>query len=194
MERERQQWILVTVLTGSRLGLAAGVGVLALWSDSQAWAVVASLLLLGLVELSDALDGFLARRWGAVSDFGKMFDPYCDSVSRLIIYWSLAVAGHVWVVVPLVMAVRDVTVSYSRIIMTRRGIDVSARLTGKLKAVVQGACAPILLLTFWMPADFSRWVIAGAGTAVIGITLASMVDYVRAALRGPSVAAPAKDE
>jgi CDP-diacylglycerol--glycerol-3-phosphate 3-phosphatidyltransferase/cardiolipin synthase len=86
------------------------------------------------------------------------------------------------------MAVRDVTVSYSRIIMTRRNIDVSARLTGKLKALVQGICAPVLFMTFWMSPGAARWVTAAASTAVIVITLASMVDYVRAAMRGAGTA------
>jgi CDP-diacylglycerol--glycerol-3-phosphate 3-phosphatidyltransferase len=194
MEKTQSRWLLVTALTGSRLILAAGIGGLAVWSEAQAWAVVASLVLLGLSELTDALDGFLARRWGAVSDFGKMFDPYCDSVSRLIIYWALAVTGRAWVAVPLVMAVRDVTVSYSRIIMTRRGIDVSARLTGKLKALVQGLCAPVLFATFWMAQGPADTVIALASSLVILITLMSMVDYVRAALCAPAVAAPAEDE
>jgi len=173
-------------LTGSRLVFAAGVAVLALPSREAVWATVVSLVLLGLVELTDMLDGFLARRYDAVSDFGKAFDPYCDSVSRLMVYWALAVAGRCPAWVPLVMAVRDVTVSYARIMMTRRGCDVSARFSGKFKAVVQGACAFVLMaaLPQWMGAQACRAIYWGCGGAVAAVTLWSLYDYVMAALSG----------
>jgi len=177
---------LLGVLTGSRLTLAVGVAALTPWSGTSVPAVIASLLLLGLVELTDLFDGHLARRHNAVSDFGKMFDPYCDSVSRLIIYWALAIIGACWAVVPLVMAVRDVTVSYARIVMTRKGIDVSARLSGKVKAIVQGVCAFLLMAACpaWTgQAARGTGVIYWAGSLVVlGVTLWSMGDYVLSAL------------
>jgi CDP-diacylglycerol--glycerol-3-phosphate 3-phosphatidyltransferase len=173
----------LNVLTASRLGFAVGVAVLTIWSGASVWAILASGALIGLIELTDFLDGQLARRHGLVSDFGKMFDPYADSISRLIVYWSLAVIGRCPAVVPLVMAVRDVTVSYSRIQLTRRGRDVSARWTGKLKALVQGIAAPILMmgpvLPYWEQAE--TYAVYGLSGAVLLITLASMLDYVRAA-------------
>jgi len=177
----------LTVISGSRIVLALGVAALVPWSARSGWAVVVSLVLLGLVELSDVLDGYLARRWDAVTDFGKMFDPYSDSVSRLTIYWSLAVLGRCLTVVPLVMAIRDVTVGYVRTVMTRKGMDVSARRTGKLKAVVQGLCAPLLMASFggWASAPVRSALLWGGSTAVLLVTLTSMVDYCACAARRP---------
>jgi CDP-diacylglycerol---glycerol-3-phosphate 3-phosphatidyltransferase len=171
-------------LTGSRLVFAAGVAGLATWSEDKVWATVVSLALLVLVELTDLLDGFLARRYDAVSDFGKAFDPYCDSVSRLTVYWALAVAGRCPAWVPLVMAVRDVTVSYARIMMTRRGGDVSARFSGKFKAVVQGGCAFVLMaaLPQWLGAEACRAIYWSCGGAVAAVTLWSLCDYTMAAV------------
>ena len=183
MAERRTKLIWLGILTASRLLLAAGVGVLTLWSRDATWAILASTALIGAIELTDFLDGFLARRYGLVSDFGKMFDPYTDSVSRLTVYWSLAVIGRCPAVVPLVMAVRDVTVTYSRVMLTRQGRDVSARRTGKLKALVQGFCAfPLMLgpIMLW-----SRWlgpVNVALSVAVLVATLASMADYVLAAI------------
>ena len=37
------------------------------------------LFLLGLSEFSDALDGYVARKYNAVTDFGKILDPMADS-------------------------------------------------------------------------------------------------------------------
>ncbi|NLW50962.1 MAG: CDP-alcohol phosphatidyltransferase family protein [Candidatus Brocadiaceae bacterium] len=175
--------VLVNLLTGSRLALAVPVAVLTLWSRDRSWAIVASTILIIAIEVSDLADGYAARRSRTVSKFGKLFDPYADSVSRLVVYWSLAMIGRCLAFVPLVMAVRDVTVSYSRIVMTERGGDVSARRTGKLKALVQGTCGAVLMAG---PLYWGRWeqtFVIGLSSAVVAITVLSMLDYGRAALR-----------
>jgi CDP-diacylglycerol--glycerol-3-phosphate 3-phosphatidyltransferase len=175
--------VLVNAVTGSRLLFAVPVAVMTLWSRDQTWAIVASTILILAIELSDLVDGQLARRSNTVSRFGKLFDPYADSVSRLVVYWSLAVVGRCLIFVPLIMAVRDVTVSYARIVMTSRSVDVSARHTGKLKALVQGTCAAMLM---GGPLYWGQWeqaFVIGLSTAVVLITVVSMLDYGRAALR-----------
>lgn len=178
---KRVLWI--NLVTASRLALAVPVAVLTIWSGDHRWAIIASTALVVAIELSDLIDGQLARRHGAVSSWGKVFDPYADSVSRLIVYWSLAMVGRCLAFVPLVMAVRDVTVGYARMFMMRRGQDVSARYTGKLKAMVQGTSAFVLMSG---PLYWGAWragLVYGLSFVVVGVTLASMVDYARAALR-----------
>lgn len=175
--------MLVNLVTGSRLAFAVPVLVLTAWSGTQTWAIALSALLVAALELSDVVDGYLARRHNSVSPFGKMFDPYADSISRLAVFWSLAVVGRCLAVVPLVMAVRDVTVSYSRMVMLKRGRDVAARFTGKVKAVVQGFSGLLLMAgpLYWGGAGHA--VIYGLSALVLAVTLASMVDYGCAALR-----------
>jgi len=133
------------------------------------------ILLLG--EVTDALDGFLARRYNLQSEWGAMLDPYADSVSRLIIYWALGQAGLALAVVVLVMAVRDVTVAYCRIIWTRQGRSVGAKLSGKAKAVVQFAGAFILLLLPLLVAAETRWPMLAVSWLVIVATAWSGLDY-----------------
>ena len=178
----RQRSILVNLVTGSRVGLAVAVAALSPWSREARWAIIAATALVVLVELTDLADGYLARLHGVVSEWGKMFDPYSDSIARLTIYWSLAVIGRCWVFLPLLMAVRDVTVSYARILMTRQGQSVAARWTGKLKAWVQGVGALVLISgpLWWGGAGPA--VIHAASACVLLITAASMVDYSAAAL------------
>lgn len=185
MPENRNGALLVNLLTGSRLLLAAGVAALTPWSDGRHWAIWSSVALVALIECTDLLDGHLARSRGVVSRFGKMFDPYADSVSRLTVYWSLAVVGRCWPVLPLVMAVRDVTVSYARIIMTRRGMDLGARYTGKLKAWFQGLGGILLMAgpLYWWAGSGATIVHVVSG-AVTAVTVASMLDYVAAALGG----------
>ena len=111
-----------------------------------------------------------------------MFDPFADSVSRLIVYWALAQAGLTLAVVPLVMALRDVTVAYSRLVVADHGGSVSARLSGKIKAWIQGLGAMLLTTAPLHPS----WAIVPTPTTVswivVLVTAASAVEYVLAAL------------
>ena len=189
MVSHSQRTFLVNAVTGSRLVLAVGVAALTPWARDERWAIIIATALVLLVELTDLVDGYLARRHGVVSDWGKMFDPYSDSIARLTIYWSLAVVSRCWVVLPLVMAVRDVTVGYARILMTRQGQSVAARYTGKLKAFVQGAGALVLIsgpLWWGSPQGTVRAVVFHTVSAlVLAITATSMFDYAAAAFRRP---------
>jgi cardiolipin synthase len=87
---------LINLVTGSRLVLAVPVAALVPWSAHHLWATTASLVLIVIIEASDVLDGTLARKINSTSHFGKVFDPYADSISRLIVYWSLEIGrAHV---------------------------------------------------------------------------------------------------
>lgn len=175
--------LFLTLLTGSRLVLALGVAILTPWLREQVWAILLATGLILLIELTDLADGYLARRHGAVSQFGKLFDPYTDSLARITIYWSLAVAGRCLAVVPLLMAIRDITVGYTRILMLLRGMDPAARWWGKLKAIIQAVGALVLASgpLWWGRAE--RGIIYGVSVIVIVATLLSAVFYANEALR-----------
>jgi CDP-diacylglycerol--glycerol-3-phosphate 3-phosphatidyltransferase len=178
----RTDSVLVGVVTGSRLLFAAAVGMLTPFSGTRTWAIVAASALVAMAEVSDLIDGRLARRCNAVSEFGKLFDPYADSLSRLTIYWSLAVIGRCLSPVPLLMAIRDVTVSYARMILVRQKRDASALWAGKAKAVVQGTCGLALMAgpLYWGP--HAKVVVWTLSLLVCAVTLWSMLAYGLAAL------------
>ena len=177
----KKSTIFATTLTSTRLAMAVCFAIVLPRSEGGNWATWVAMLFLALIEFSDIFDGVLARRWEQVSEFGKMFDPYADSVSRLIVYWSLARAGRCLYILPLVMAVRDITVSYVRVWGAMQGRDVSARFTGKAKAIVQGLGAGVLTTgpLYWGGA--SRSIIVVTSIVVLAMTAISMADYVLAA-------------
>jgi CDP-diacylglycerol--glycerol-3-phosphate 3-phosphatidyltransferase len=145
MTQDRRPPLALTLLTGSRLLFALAIILLTPWAGDRTWAVIVATVLVGLIEVTDLLDGYLARMHDAVTGFGKLFDPYTDSLSRLTVYWSLAVVGRCLVFVPLVMAARDISVAYIRLQLTRQGRDVAARWWGKLKAIVHGTGGLVLM-------------------------------------------------
>ena len=179
--KKRSRFFFVFLLTILRGPLAVSFAVLFLTAGPGWTRVMLGLCLLAAMELTDLLDGFVARRFDVVTEWGAALDPYMDSFSRLIVYWTFACAGLTLPLVPLVMALRDVTVAYCRIFLARAGHTVAANWSGKVKAVVQGVTAMVIvgepiyrpLLGSW-PASVGAWL-------VIVVTLASAVQYVKQA-------------
>jgi len=106
------------------------------------------LSLLVLSEITDFLDGFFARRYNEVTELGKVLDPMCDSIARLTILLGFT-QGIIQLPLLLVLVFfyRDTFISTLRTLCALRGVALAARLSGKVKAVVQGISAFVILLT-----------------------------------------------
>ncbi len=175
------------VLTLGRLLLAACFAVcLALLAADGHVSTVAAIALLALAlieELTDIFDGWAARHFGTVSRLGGILDPLVDSLARATIYFAMAMVGWIAWAVPLVMVGRDIVVAYARIANATVGAATSARLSGKLKAIVQGGGIPVIIVLA-MPVtldavggetlEMLRLVAAGI---LIVVTLWSLIDY-----------------
>jgi len=179
---KRTTFVVILIVTLVRIPLAAIFASLLVWLDRSVTLLAVCLGLLALIELTDLFDGYLARRLGSVTEWGAMMDPYADSMARLIVYWSLAVAGLTLPVVPLVMALRDVTVGYCRITLTRKGRSVAANISGKVKAIVQGGASGLLLLgpLYWKYTG--DWTMPVFSWIVIAVTTFSVLQYARSAI------------
>ena len=143
------------------------------------------IFLLALTELSDAFDGFIARRYNQVTDFGKILDPMADSITRISMFLTFTQGP---IAVPLLLVFvfiyRDSVISTLRIICALRGFALAARPSGKIKAILQ-AVAIFLVLALMIPysmgdlplaklRQWSFWIVAGAAL----YTLGSGIDYV----------------
>jgi len=170
-------------LTSVRLILIFAIAPLLLYSSSLGALIICAALML-IAELSDCFDGVLARRCGKVTDFGKFYDPYCDSVYRLAIFICLIHFGlPIWAAI--IFVVRDVTVAYLRIYMMSKGYVMATRSSGKAKAVsqmiAQYVIVAYLLAIAWGVSPITATVFdlvtqITVGTA-LGITLYSLIDY-----------------
>jgi len=107
------------------------------------------LFLLGVSELSDAFDGYLARKLHQVTDFGKLLDPMADSIYRISVFLTFTRPP---VALPLLLVFvfmyRDSVISTLRTVCALRGFALAARSTGKIKAILQAISAFIILLMF----------------------------------------------
>jgi CDP-diacylglycerol---glycerol-3-phosphate 3-phosphatidyltransferase len=120
------------------------------------WPRVAALTIVIISELTDAFDGHVARARGEVTDFGKLLDPLADSISRISIFVAFMAVGIIpwWMV--LVFFYRDSLISTMRTVCAYRGEVVAARISGKIKAIVQATAIIAILVgrvaTLFFPA------------------------------------------
>lgn len=137
-------------------------------ADGRQWWGNAAFVLFIAAALSDIADGYLARRWGVVTDFGRVMDPFVDKVLVLgaFVYlaspkfaepeWSRAfglepAAGEIncatgvasWMVVAVLA--RELLVTSLRGVLEARGIAFAADWSGKVKMFAQSAGIPTAL-------------------------------------------------
>ncbi|MBC8478361.1 MAG: CDP-diacylglycerol--glycerol-3-phosphate 3-phosphatidyltransferase [Candidatus Delongbacteria bacterium] len=133
------------ILTASRILLSPLFVIIFLGCEGLL-ARIFTLLLVVIMELTDAFDGYFARKRNEVSDFGKILDPLADSLSRLTIFISFLVAGiaPIWMV--LVFLYRDSTISTIRIVCAYNKLVLAALRSGKIKAIVQATAIITILV------------------------------------------------
>lgn len=132
------------ILTGSRLVLSPLFVFVFLFDNF--WGAIACLAIAILSELTDLFDGIVARRRNEVTDFGKILDPLADSISRLTIFICFIYGGQAPIYLVVFILYRDSMVATIRTVCAYRGVVVSARRSGKTKAVVQASAILVILL------------------------------------------------
>jgi len=125
----------VNAITVSRIILTI-IGVLLIFSGNIRLLIIAYVIM-SLSEVSDIIDGYVARRDKLVTDLGKILDPLSDSISRFFYFFALAYHGlfPIWFIV--FFFFRDIIVAYVRIFASFSGTVMGARFSGKLKGGVQ---------------------------------------------------------
>lgn len=198
------RFTLPNVITVARIAVCPLIFILAMSPGvgERLWAFV----LFVVAGLSDVWDGWLARKYGWITDLGKLLDPLADKLllaATFIPFYLLSHRGEafhlpwwgplpLWVV--LVIFGRELLITVFRSYAARRGVVIAAGVTGKRKALLQSLFIGGLL--FWYPLTqlaaergwegFAAWRYwAGFHGAWIAVTLTlaliltvySMLDY-----------------
>ncbi len=102
-----------------------------------------------LAAATDALDGYLARKWDLVSNFGKIMDPLADKLLVMAALVCLVDKGEVYGWMVIVILAREFLISGFRAVAAAQGLVIAAGMTGKIKTVLQMVAIPLLLLNNW---------------------------------------------
>ena len=143
------------------------------------WGYVCALVLAITFEITDLLDGQIARRMNQVSDLGKFLDPVADSISRFTIFLCFLYGGPfgayatVWAVA--ILFWRDSLVAALRIMGATRGVIISARKSGKIKAWAQGIATITTLSFIVIPGMFG---VGEENVPALGRTICNVAAFV----------------
>ncbi|WP_214412969.1 CDP-diacylglycerol--glycerol-3-phosphate 3-phosphatidyltransferase [Sphaerisporangium fuscum] len=182
--RRVSAWNIANVLTVLRL-VVVPFFVVCMFVEGATWRWTALVVFL-LASLTDQLDGWLARRYGLITDFGKIADPIADKALIGAALVTLSVRGELPWWVTLVIAGREIGITALRFAVIRHGI-IPASYGGKVKTVLQIAAIALYILP-GVP-EVARW--AAIGLAMI-VTVVTGLDYVIRAIRLRKVAQKAR--
>ncbi|NLU51387.1 MAG: CDP-diacylglycerol--glycerol-3-phosphate 3-phosphatidyltransferase [Clostridiaceae bacterium] len=115
-------------------------------------------------EITDVLDGIIARHYNIITLFGKVADPLADKLMQLTALFMFAESNRIPGVIPWLVLAKDLflLISGLYIINTKEKVDVSSKWFGKLASVL--IFAAIMLVFFEAPraiTDVIFWVCAG---------------------------------
>ena len=146
-----------------------------------AWAILAgddivALSLFTIAALTDALDGWFARRAAILTPRGAFIDPLADKILVVGSLLALTVAGRGWpvTVVTILVTLREGTVTVLRARSLSRGIAVPAGTIAKAKTVLEMVGVALIIL------DGRPWAVLGAGVVGLSfmLSLATLPRYV----------------
>ena len=108
--------------------------------------IILALVVFGLASLTDFFDGYIARKYNLISDFGKILDPIADKVLILGVFFSFFCLGIVnfWMVI--LIAIREILLTVIRLFNLKKGLVQDAKNIGKYKTVSQIAGILIIFL------------------------------------------------
>jgi len=131
-----------------------------------------------IAGVSDAIDGFLAKRFNMVTDIGALLDPVADKALLVSIYMTLGISGNIpgWLVILVVS--RDVMIVGAVIIswLLQNPIPMNPLMVSKLNTAAQVAFAALVLASLGFGFEAATFEII-LMIAVAVLTSLSMVFY-----------------
>jgi CDP-diacylglycerol--glycerol-3-phosphate 3-phosphatidyltransferase len=176
-------WNVPNALTVLRILMVPVFGwlLLAHGGEQEAWRWWATAVFV-VATATDWVDGFLARRDGLITDFGKLMDPIADKALMGTALIGLSVLDLLpwWITV--VILVREVGITLMRFVVIRRGVIPASR-GGKLKTVLQALGLTLMVAPLGgLLGALGLWIMYAA----LVVTVVTGIDYVLQAVRRPT--------
>jgi CDP-diacylglycerol--glycerol-3-phosphate 3-phosphatidyltransferase len=181
---DRRSLNVPNLITLSRLILS--IVLFAMISGGHSW--IAAAVMFVIAAATDALDGFIARKYGLVTTLGRILDPFADKIiicgAFLFLVAQPNSGVNAWMA--LIVFGREMFITSLRSFLEQHGRDFSAVWSGKLKMVLQCAAVTGCLLSldnrcaamsaFLMARDLVLW-------SAVAVTIYSGVEYTYRAYR-----------
>jgi CDP-diacylglycerol--glycerol-3-phosphate 3-phosphatidyltransferase len=109
-----------------------------------------------VAALTDIYDGYLARKTGVVTGFGKFMDPLADKILTSTAFISFVALGYVKAWMILIIIVREFFITGLRTVAAYKGIVIMPSFMSQLKTATQMVVIVIILLYTNIATTFSQ--------------------------------------
>lgn len=113
-----------------------------------------------IAALTDSLDGYVARHYNQISDFGKFIDPIADKMLVTAALLIFVENGQMASWACMIVIAREFAVSGLRLVAVEKGKVIAAAMSGKIKTAASLVCCCVMFLPFhsyeiltWMTVD-----------------------------------------
>ncbi len=134
---------------------------------------IPALIVFILASVTDFVDGYVARHYHQVSDFGKFLDPLADKLLVLAAMVIFVQWGRMPAWARMIVLTREFAVTGLRLIAVGNGRVIAAGWSGKVKTASTMVC--ICLIIFFGPEP--RWLNLVCQIIILATTVYSGVEY-----------------
>ena len=113
--------------------------------DSEVGKLLATIIFI-VASFTDFLDGYLARKYHLITNFGKIMDPLADKLLVLSALLALIANQQVPVWIVILILARELGITGMRAVAAGEGVIIHAAPLGKVKTVVQMLSIILLIL------------------------------------------------
>lgn len=129
-----------------------------------------------IASLTDFIDGYLARKYNLVTDFGKFMDAVADKILVNAVLVILSAQGFIHPIIPVIVIMRDTFIDSVRMVAGGKGKVIPAGMLGKVKT----ACMMVgLVLTLFYNMPFELLNLRVADTLIIIATTLSVISGIQ---------------
>ncbi|MBQ7793428.1 MAG: CDP-diacylglycerol--glycerol-3-phosphate 3-phosphatidyltransferase [Clostridia bacterium] len=140
---------------------------------------IGALAVFVIAALSDAADGYIARNYNQITNFGKFVDPLADKMLTTAAFLIMLHYGRMSPYALMIVLAREFMVSGIRQLAAADGTVIAASLWGKLKTVSQmvAIIAAIILMLPFFPEAAAMLITDILVWLSVAFTILSGVDY-----------------
>ena len=137
-----------------------------------------SLIIFALASITDSVDGYIARKYNQVSNFGKFVDPLADKLLVVSAILLFVQRGQMAAWAAMIIVAREFAVTGLRLIAVEGGVVIAAGISGKIKTTVSVIAICIMLTTLRDIVLFGGFTLNGLCVLLIVVTTVySGVEY-----------------
>lgn len=137
---------LPNLLTIIRLFLVPVFILVYMGGDAAAARITAAAIFF-IASVTDVLDGYIARKYNKVTDFGKLADPVADKLMQLSAIGCLAINKRISMWILVLFIFKEAVMILGGINLLREKFVVQSKWTGKIATVILFMCVMIILAT-----------------------------------------------